>query len=406
MPLLSRRSKSVSNVIETPTLNANNVRDSIEYRYKSCSSNDLSADEQSKLDTSVSIQKSQKFFTKLVASLEKRSNKKGDFNADDEFLATCYTKSLLPRINTHYPSSGSSTNDLYNQRGYSLDERKTFEPDIKVVNTFKEPFEPSDIRSIHDADKNWTAMKKESSDVVNEKKINRKGSIKRMFNFIMKWKKHTEKEKPRRFRSCDELEVGEKFSSMTIPIIPRARSLQSFASNSTKDEIVIESLNRNATIRPFYGSRRNHRTTPQKFLPSNHLKTIPFKEDSGYGSGFFSVEESDDNLVKPSAVREIARRLSYHPEQPWNKKNDIGLCKQVLNDREIEKNSYRRKSFVEEISDVGNYQSLDLANGSIYTLPVTRKLKDEYLSVLANKRLSVGYEKTRIALYCSQRDHP
>ncbi|KAK2580247.1 hypothetical protein KPH14_012501 [Odynerus spinipes] len=404
MSLLSRRSKSTSNVIETPAFKTKDVRNSIERRCKTCSSDNLYTDKKTEATTSLSAEKSQKFFTKLVASLEKKNNKNGDFNAADEFLTKCYTKPLIPRINSHYPNYGASTTCVYNQRGSPLNNKKeAFEPEMKTVNTSKKEFESSAVRPIHDVDQSWRATMEESSDAVIEKKVNRKRSIKGILRSIMGWKKHTGKSG--RFQSCDELEVREKFSSMNLPMIPRARSLQTFGSNNTKDKNIIESLDRNATIRPFYGGRRNH-TTPQKLWESHHLKKIPFREDSGYGSGFFSVEESNENLVKPSAVREIARRLSYHPEQPWNRKNDTGPI-QVLNYHKKEESSYRRISFTKTISDVGGNRSFDLANSSICTLPVTRKLKDEYLSVLAkNKRLSAEYENTHIALYRSQRDRP
>lgn len=394
MSLLSRRSKSVSNVIETPTFDRKDVKNSIEDRYKACSSDNLYTGKQSEVNTSLNIHKSQNFFTKFVATREKRNKKNGDFIANDEFLTKCYKRSPIPRINLHYSNNSQFTNCDYNEKRFSLDKKKISESNIKIVNSSKKLLESSAILSVEKVD-NWIATKRETSNAVNEKKVNRRKSIKVILNTLIGMKKHTEKEKLRNFRSCDELEGGEKISSMNIPIIPRARSSQTFTLETNKDQINVESLDRNATIRPFYGGRRNH-TIPQKFLESCHLKT--FKEDSGYGSGFFSVDESDDNLVKPSAVREIARRLSYHPSQP---------SKEILNTRKREKCSYRRKSFTNNISDIESYKSLDLANSNVYSSPVTRKLKDEYVSVLANnKRLSAKYENTHIACYRSQYNRP
>lgn len=161
-------------------------------------------------------------------------------------------------------------------------------------------------------------------------------------------------------------------------------------------------LNRSATIRPFYGIKRNQMAS-KKFLESFHsIKINPRKEDSGYGSGTLSIGESNENLVKPSAVREMSKKLTFIPEQhqhqqTCNQKNHIDLYRQVLSHCKRDRNSYQRKSFVhDELNEAVKKRFNDISNENIiYTQSINHKLKHDYSSIYINKiPVNTEYENT------------
>ncbi|KAL2720560.1 uncharacterized protein V1478_010136 [Vespula squamosa] len=405
MSSMHKHSKSVSNMIDRIESNKNEV---LKQNYRTCySSDDLDSEKNIETSPSVRREKSKNFVMKLIRSFEKRNNKSDNHikNANKEFFRRSFMRIPLPRINSYYRDTYNNLDlpepilDKKNKRLSNVKNirskiyLKTFENDIKIVNDSNLLAEPSssNLRLVdNDAKEKWTIANKRWSDTINEEKINQKKSIKGVLSSLIRWKKHTDENRSQRSRSCDKSEMHHNILT-PIPIIPRARSLQTVVINSTKDKNNTN-LNRSATIRPFYGIKRNQ-TASKKFLESFHsIKINPRKEDSGYGSGTLSIEESNENLIKPSAIREMSKKLTFIPEQhqheqTCNQKDHVDLYRQVLSHCKRDRNSYQRKSFVhDELNEAIKKRFNDLSNESIiYTQSINHKLKHDYSSVYINE---------------------
>ncbi|KAL2734870.1 uncharacterized protein V1477_013588 [Vespula maculifrons] len=413
MSSIEKHSKFVSNMIDRINSNKNETRN-----YRMCySSDDLDSEKNIKNSPSVSTGKSKNFVMKLIGNFEKKNNKSSDHikNTNTKFLRRSFMRIPLPRINSYYRNTHNNFNlpepilDNKNERLSNVKNirseiyLKTFENDIKTVNDSNLLTESSssNLRLVdNNAKEKWTTTNKRWSDTINEEKINQKKSVKGVLSYLIRWKKHSDENKSQRSRSCDKSERHYDILS-SAPIIPRARSLQTVVINNTKDKNNTN-LNRSATIRPFYGIKRNQMAS-KKFLESFHsIKINPRKEDSGYGSGTLSIGESNENLVKPSAVREMSKKLTFIPEQhqhqqTCNQKNHIDLYRQVLSHCKRDRNSYQRKSFVhDELNEAVKKRFNDISNENIiYTQSINHKLKHDYSSIYINKiPVNTEYENT------------
>ncbi|XP_046834978.1 uncharacterized protein LOC124431293 [Vespa crabro] len=422
MSSINKHSKSVSNMIDKIDSNKKDTKNLIEKRYRTCyMSDDLDFEKniESSSPSSVNAEKSRNLVTKLISRFEKKNDKSNDRtkNVNKEFLRRSFMRIPLPRITTYYHDTCDNSSNL---RESTLDENikrlsniknvqlnknvKTFENDIEIVNDSDiiAKSSSSNFRLVdNDPKEKWTTSDKRWSETTNDEKINQKKSIKEVLSSLISWKKHNNKNKSRRSRSCDKSEKHHEILP-SISIIPRAHSLQTVVINNTKDKNNTN-LNRNATIRPIYGIKRNQ-TTPKKYLESfQSIKINPRKEDSGYGSGILSVEESIENLVKPSAIREMSKKLTFIPEQhqdqeTWNHKDNIDRYRQVLSHCKRDRNSYQRKSFVhDELKEVVKKRFNDSSNESIiYTEPINHELKRNYSSLYINKiNVNTEYENTQ-----------
>ncbi|XP_017789043.1 PREDICTED: uncharacterized protein LOC108571498 [Habropoda laboriosa] len=147
-----------------------------------------------------------------------------------------------------------------------------------------------------------------------KKKLKRNKSFKDFFGSMIKWKKSERKERPRCFMSCDHLlEELESFSFKNNKKLTKASSfptvvIQDFEKNSTQN------LDRKATIRPIYGGKRNEQ----------HLETFAKKQEN---RKFFVMDESVEDLVKPSNIKNIVKHLSQFSQKSginhhFNEKNE------------------------------------------------------------------------------------
>ncbi|XP_043584097.1 uncharacterized protein LOC122568445 [Bombus pyrosoma] len=125
------------------------------------------------------------------------------------------------------------------------------------------------------------------------KRLNRSKSLKNFFMSMIKWKKPKTKESPRRFMSCDHLLEDTKIiGSKNDKILPRTSSYQAIVFHQEN----FEQIKRNATIHPIYGGKRNQQL----------LEVLAKKNEDRRR---FLIHGSMENLVKPSAIKDIVKHL-------------------------------------------------------------------------------------------------
>ena len=134
------------------------------------------------------------------------------------------------------------------------------------------------------------------------KKLDRRSSFKDFLGYMIRRKKSECKEKPRRFMSYDQLaEEAKAFESKNVKKLSRTSSLNAVVFEDHDEENSARSVERNATIRPIYGGRRNEQ------FPQVLTKRKEFQK-------FSATNKSVESLVKPSAIRDIVKDLCQVPE--------------------------------------------------------------------------------------------
>ena len=349
--LRSHCSKSTSDILDDIESDEDHL--SAEDRYRSYTLEDLKekknyfAKERGRRQES-SSKKSQSFVKKLIASLERKNE---ICKADDEFLTKYYSRN-------DYSDPNSDINENHASFPVDRNTSQNFkrEPDSKkMVGEFrnskitewsrsenrgnncsakelilghtkkKEEISrselstevPKHVGSLNSCflkknkggRKNYTLerifRKKEDVTLVgNErKKLDRRSSFKDFLGFMIRRMKSECKEKPRRFMSYDQLaEEAKAFESKNIKKLSRTSSLNAVVFEDRDEENSTRSGERNATIHPVYGGRRNEQ------FPQVLAKRKEFRK-------FSATNESVENLVKPSAIRDIVKDLCQVPEK-------------------------------------------------------------------------------------------
>ncbi|XP_076665097.1 uncharacterized protein LOC143367317 isoform X1 [Andrena cerasifolii] len=131
------------------------------------------------------------------------------------------------------------------------------------------------------------------------KKLDRRSSFKDFLGHLIRRKKSECKEKPRRFMSYDQLaEEAKAFESKNVKKLSRTSSLHAVVFEDRDEENSTWGGERNATIRPVYGGRRNEQ------FPQVLTKRKEFRK-------FSATNESVENLVEPYAIRDIVNDLCH-----------------------------------------------------------------------------------------------
>ncbi|KZC14339.1 PREDICTED: uncharacterized protein LOC107192485 [Dufourea novaeangliae] len=152
----------------------------------------------------------------------------------------------------------------------------------------------------------FTNSKEEDSQkLMNEsskKKPGRKRSFKNILGSMIKWKRSNKKEKPRHFMSCDHLTDETTFDTKNV--ISRTSSLWGVVLEVCEEEALMQSEKQKATIRPVYRGKRNEQLLEVFARNKENRK-------------FFAMNRSIENLVRPPAIKDIAKHLSQLPENAW-----------------------------------------------------------------------------------------
>ncbi|CAL7945301.1 unnamed protein product [Xylocopa violacea] len=151
---------------------------------------------------------------------------------------------------------------------------------------------------------------------VSKEKLNRSKSFKDFFTSMIKWKKSDGKVESRRIKSFDDLlKESKTFDIKNNKKLSRATSFQTVLFKNHEKGKVTQIRERNATIRPIYGGRR-----------SEHLEAFAKKS---YDPKHFPMAESMEDLVKPSAIKEMAKHISQFPQKP-RRNNQIDERKKLI----------------------------------------------------------------------------
>ncbi|XP_076665099.1 uncharacterized protein LOC143367317 isoform X2 [Andrena cerasifolii] len=294
-----------------------------------------------------SSQKSQSFVKKMIASLERKNE---ICKADDEFLTKYYSRndysdpnSYLNERHASFPADRNSSQnfkrepDSKNTVGEFRDSKITEwsrsenrgkncnAKELILGHTRKkeETFETDEKRSIeipkHVGSLNSCFLKKNKDDRKRDtldrifrkkekdvtlggnerKKLDRRSSFKDFLGHLIRRKKSECKEKPRRFMSYDQLaEEAKAFESKNVKKLSRTSSLHAVVFEDRDEENSTWGGERNATIRPVYGGRRNEQ------FPQVLTKRKEFRK-------FSATNESVENLVEPYAIRDIVNDLCH-----------------------------------------------------------------------------------------------
>ncbi|XP_043258562.1 uncharacterized protein LOC122400892 [Colletes gigas] len=132
-----------------------------------------------------------------------------------------------------------------------------------------------------------------------KKKLNRQRSFKDFFGSMIRWKKSENEEKPRRFMSCDHLiEETKTFNSRSVKKLSRALSLKVVALQDKDEDNWTRIRGREAIIHPIYAGIKNEQL----------LESLARNKEK-----LFGLNESEESLVKPSAIKDIVKRFSQLP---------------------------------------------------------------------------------------------
>ncbi|XP_076646539.1 uncharacterized protein LOC143355533 [Halictus rubicundus] len=341
--IVGRRFKSTSNILDEVRSDkmVGRTRNVPEDRYRTYTFNDLQQ-EKRKFAKKHEPKKSQNLLKKLLASLEKKNEA---CKADDEFFAEYYRRNDYSNPNSdclgeRLQNIGeTSENCQFSKKTFfvsrcrpGLDSKK-----LPVVeNRENKEFLPEDLtiddkvekllqrhsvdfansrrfrRTTDDLnrctlEKIFTECKQEIGVKDSRKKHDRKRSFKDFLGSMMKWKKSGRKQKPRRYASFDHLvDNTEIFYKENVKQLSRASSLNAVVLEDCEEGNVLQIKTRKATIHPIYGGKRNEQL----------LEVLARNKEN---QRIFAMNGSVENLVKPSAIKNIAKRLSQPPD---NSRND------------------------------------------------------------------------------------
>ncbi|KAI4489401.1 hypothetical protein M0802_011156 [Mischocyttarus mexicanus] len=324
MPGQRKRSKSATGASRTLFFDEEDAKDLIKRKYVVCRSfDDLCKDEYIELGSLAKSEKSKNFLLKLISNFDKKNKYKlsGDKDANNEFLRKSYMKTSIPRItSSYYNSSNKSIQPrilaydkldkmLSNKPKPILSKRycDIFEQKVKFNDNFISSLEP-----ISTIVKNISENKKENLNNTKEQSNQRK-TIKEMLSNLIGVNKNSNKHKYEKTEFYDKYDFDHQIYN--LPVIPRVMQMVS-NDNNNKDQNNID-INRSATIRPIYGIKRNHTTPIKSFETFQPKDNTLHKKISNYNYEISSGDENyGDNLIKPSAIKRLAKELTSNVPQP------------------------------------------------------------------------------------------
>ena len=328
--LTNSRSKSASDILEETTRNKKKFEQHYftENRYKTFTLKGFEEEKTSFVEKEQSTPKStQNFVKKLIASLEKKNEA---CKADDEFFAKYYTRNDCPNktdncqkenltIENKIPVPGKSVTGNnnrvnktplgnLNRNECKINDQKSYcnryhtfqsvyESNVRKNEEKKYGFSSFDRNRYRVERKQMEIVKKEEENTERRTKFVRSKSFKDFFGSMLKWRRSRNK-KPQHFMSCDHLiEQSKNLNSRNGQILSRSSSsLQATVLQDCDDKNIIRNKERRATIHPIYGGRRN-----EQLLEILSKK----KEDL----------ENTEHLLKPSAIKDIAKCFSQLPNK-------------------------------------------------------------------------------------------
>lgn len=360
LELANGRSKSTTDILDGTTYNKDKFQQNFtENRYRTYT---LKGFEEEKLrfveKEPFTPKSTQNFVKKIIASLEKRNEA---CKADDEFFAKYYKRNDCSNTNM-YQENLKTQNAIYVLSKSEADNNCTTKEVLGSLNKKKNEYEINDQKMYHDRyqtfqsiyesnerkefdnggkdkeykygfssyDRNRYRVRlqnqneivklcsankstdydnrstleriflksKRKEEAGKETKFVRTASFKDLFGNMMKWRKSGNKKKPKRFLSCDHLIEQSKNGST----LSTNTSLQAAVLRDCGEKSILRSKERRATIHPVYGSRRNEQLLEILSNKNGDLK-------------FFATDEDTEHLVKPSAVKNIAKCLSQFPDK-------------------------------------------------------------------------------------------
>lgn len=345
----NRHFKSTSNILDDVGSDkmADRIRNISEDRYRTYTFTDFQQ-EKRKFAKKHEPKKSQNLLKKLLASLEKKNEA---CKADDEFFTEYYRRNDYSNPNSDFFSEGLQNirETSENCRFSSPRSSETFlinrcRPDLvskklPVVENRKNEellFEDATIddkvdkllhinksvdfansrrfrKSTNDLNRctlekifTDTDCKQEIDVKDSRKKHDRKRSFKEFLGSMMKWKKSNRKQKPRRFVSCEQLvDNSQIFDKENVKQLSRASSLNTVVLDDCVERPTIQVKPQKATIHPIYNGKRNEQLL-EVLARNKEIQRI------------FAMKGSVENLVKPSAIKDIEKRLSHPLDNSWN----------------------------------------------------------------------------------------
>lgn len=323
MPGQHKRSKSASTTSRTLYFDKNDAKSLIEKKYGMCRSfDDLYNEEYIESGPLAKSNKSKNFLLKLISHFDKKNKYKlsGEKDANNEFLKQSFMKTSIPRIMSYYNDSSNKliqprvlTYDkidkiLSNKKPF-LSKRYTeiFERKIEFDDSFliEESISPIVNKINENKKENWKNTNEQWGEIVVNKKSNHKKTLKEMLSNLMRINKNVNKHKYENTQVYNKYEMD--YQIYNLPVIPRVvQMISNDDNNKDKDNI---DMNRSATIRPIYGIKRNQTTpvkSPKTILPKDITvdKKIP-----NYNNEMLSNEEYGENLIKPSAIKKLAKQF-------------------------------------------------------------------------------------------------
>lgn len=279
-------------------------------------------------------QKSQGFVKRLIASLERRNE---SCQANDEFWGTYYRPSCSYRSfendklaivrygtdDSGYPVAETkrSQDRLKAEENWfpSDDHRerqrsKTAEKSVRCDPHCHDDRRGSSLNRILDRQGKVgpfhldAAEKEESRESTtldrSGRNVSRKKSFKKFLGSVIKWRRTGEKEEPRRFLSCDDLiGTGGESQLRSFEESSKTLSLEAIADLDDGGEEKVEGHEK--ILRRGYDQAR---ITNLPRVRIERKKKATRVEN-------FAVSKMEESLVKPSAVKEIATRISRQPKQ-------------------------------------------------------------------------------------------
>ncbi|XP_076179561.1 uncharacterized protein LOC143152867 [Ptiloglossa arizonensis] len=216
-----------------------------------------------------------------------------------------YVHSLCGELSRHSQTRETDlgTNENYERERFH--NCSSFDPNrapVKLDNR-RDSFDSCILRTSNTLERIFTNSKEECDVTPNGRlKKKRQRSFKDFLGSMVGWKKSETKEKPRRFMSCEHLMKETKtIDSKNVKVLSRASSLK-----AVNEDNWIWIGERQAMIRPIYGRKRTEQL----------LETLARNKKK-----LFGLNESVENLVKPSAIKDIVKHLSQIPENSQTNNN-------------------------------------------------------------------------------------
>ncbi|XP_076294607.1 uncharacterized protein LOC143215894 [Lasioglossum baleicum] len=329
-----RHFKSTSNILsEVGSDNmAGRIRNIPEDRYRTYTFTDFQQ-ENRKFAKKHEPKKSQNLLRKLLASLEKKNEA---CKADDEFVTEYYRKNDYSNPNSDFLSGRLQRNcrfsgpkssetflvnrcrpDLVSKKLPVIDDRGNEEFLFEEKSLQRHSVDFANSRRLRKStnDLNRCTLEKIFTDTDCKQEIgvkdsrekhDRKRSFKDLLVSMMKWKKSNRKQKPRKYVSCDHLvDNSQIFDKENVKQLSRASSLNTVTLEDCEGGTIIQVKTRKTTIHPMSGGKRNEQL----------LEVLARNKES---QRTFAMTGSVENLVKPSAIKDIAKRLSQPPDNSRN----------------------------------------------------------------------------------------